>query len=99
MLLYTDYVCKPDAYKIEIDDVTDNTVTMKLAYKEETVFEKRYWFTELDSKVASSIVHVFCDHIVNKEDTSDFAIKSAQSSLEKVWSKFGSLVWQRPSYK
>ena len=99
MLLYTDYVCKPDVYRIEIADVTDSTVTMKLVYKEEAVFEKRYWFTELENEIANSIVHVFCDHIVGKSDTSDFLIKSAQSSLEKVWSKFGLVVWQRPSYK
>ena len=99
MLLYTDYVCKPDIYKVEIDDVTDNTVTVKLVYKEEAIFKKRYWFKELDNEVANGIVHVFCDHVVNKDDTSDFVIKSAQSSLEKVWSKFGLLVWRKPSYK
>ena len=99
MLLYTDYVCKPDIYKIEIGDVTTHTVTMNLICKEETIFKKRYWFKELDSEVANSIVHAFCDHVVNKGDTKDFMIKSVQESLEKVWSKFGLLVWRRPSYK
>ena len=99
MLLYTNYVCKPDVYKIDINGITGNTVTISLVYDDKTIFKKKYWFKELDSIIANRIINSFCDHVINKDDGDDFMIRNVQESLEKVWSKAGLLVWRRPSYK
>ena len=93
------YICEPNSYRIEIIDSTHRRVVVALFIGEKQVLYREYRSNNLDYQVGNKIVNIFCEHIqkdkVKKIEENDNYLKAVKSTLSKVYSHLGLLIWEK----
>jgi hypothetical protein len=91
--------------RITVDVHAARIAHITLFLNNEPVISRKYLFDEVDQERANELVIAFCTLLsedglrearFEKEiDASDFFAESIRSSLKKVYTKLGLLLWQR----
>ena len=103
-----DFVCDPPEMNIEVNVSGNHLVARLVLYnKDNLVLSRKFLIRSIDPEKVNESVSVFCELVTcgrlrdkrftDEEQDTDFKILASVSTLKKVYSKLGLLVWERES--
>ena len=98
------FVCEESNIHITIELSGSRIAHIKMFYDDKLAISRKYIFNKINSENINDLVSAFCSLISEdrlrdtryerEEDTSDFLLSVIRSSLKRVYTKLGLLIWE-----